>query len=230
MITRRNKLLTDYHSHILPGIDDGSKNVETSLVMIARLKKQGVERIVATPHFYAHRENGIDSFVQKRQNAYEKLMQSKPAISNIIMGAEVSIERGLSESQEIKKLALSGTDYILLEFPYTGFYDWMVEEIENICYNHRLMPIIAHLHRYLNDFSKEQLQGILSLNAVIQFNNEVFETWAGRRFLKKVISDGHEIVFGSDAHNMKDRKPNFDLLLKSAKSEWIKRSNALLDK
>lgn len=223
-------MLTDHHSHILPGIDDGAKNVEMSLAMIERLAKQGVERIVATPHYYAHREDGLDSYLQKRQHAYDKLMQAQPAVENIVLGAEVAIERGISETQGIEKLAFQGTDYILLEFPYTGFYDWMIEEIENIAYNHHLTPIIAHLHRYTDDFTKAQMQGALSLNAVIQFNNEVFETWAGRRFLKSVIADGHEFVFGSDTHNMKNRKPNFDLTLKKAKPEWIKRSNSLLDK
>ena len=67
-------MLTDHHSHILPGIDDGAKNVEMSLEMIRALKQQGVERIVATPHFYAHREDGIDAYLQKRQHAFDTLM------------------------------------------------------------------------------------------------------------------------------------------------------------
>lgn len=223
-------MLTDHHSHILPGIDDGSKNVKMSLEMIRTLKEQGVERIVATPHFYAHREDGIDAYLQKRQNAFDALMQQNPAVSNIILGAEVAIERGISELDGIQKLAFQGTDYILLEFPYTSFANWMIEEIENITYNFKLTPIIAHLHRYTDDYSKEQMQSVLALNALIQFNNEVFETWSGKRFLKSVISSGHEILFGSDTHNMKSRKPNFDLLLKKAKHEWIERSNSVLDK
>ncbi|MBQ8120430.1 MAG: capsular polysaccharide biosynthesis protein [Ruminococcus sp.] len=223
-------MLTDHHSHILPGIDDGSKNVKMSLEMIRTLKEQGVERIVATPHFYAHREDGIDAYLQKRQNAFDALMQQNPAVSNIILGAEVAIERGISELDGIQKLAFQGTDYILLEFPYTSFANWMIEEIENITYNFKLTPIIAHLHRYTDDYSKEQMQSVLALNALIQFNNEVFETWSCKRFLKSVISSGHEILFGSDTHNMKSRKPNFDLLLKKAKPEWIERSNSVLDK
>ncbi len=223
-------MLTDHHSHILPGIDDGSKNVDMSLEMIALLRKQGVRRIVATSHFYAHREHGIEAYLQKRQHAYEKLMAAGPAIDNIILGAEVAIERGISELEGIEKLAFEGTDYILLEFPYTGFSDWMIEEIENIAYNYRLTPIIAHLHRYLEDYSKSQIQSILSLNAIIQFNNEAFEDRASKHFVKDVIKGGHQFVFGSDTHNMSSRKPNFDLLLKKAKSDWVERSNRLLDR
>ena len=223
-------MLTDHHSHILPGMDDGSKSVEMSLEMIKMLRAQGVERIAATSHFYAHREQGdIKNYLQKRQYAYEQLMDASPAIGNIILGAEVAIERGISELDGIEKLAFAGTDYILLEFPYTSFADWMIEEIENIAYNFKLTPIIAHLHRYLDDYSKSQIQAVLSLGAVIQFNNEVFETWGGKRFFKSVLDVGHSFVFGSDTHNTSTRKPNFDLLIKKAKPEWIRRSDRFLD-
>ena len=56
--------MTEYHCHILPGIDDGAKDVETSLAMIEMMKAQGVERIVATSHFYAHREKSVAEFLK----------------------------------------------------------------------------------------------------------------------------------------------------------------------
>ncbi|MBR2086968.1 MAG: capsular polysaccharide biosynthesis protein, partial [Oscillospiraceae bacterium] len=62
-------MLTEYHCHILPGIDDGSDSAETSLKMVEQMKQQGVERIVATPHFYAHREKSVANFLAKRQVA-----------------------------------------------------------------------------------------------------------------------------------------------------------------
>ena len=66
-------MLTEYHCHILPGIDDGSDSVETSLQMVEMMHAQGVERICATPHFYAHREQSVAGFLKKRQDAYEKI-------------------------------------------------------------------------------------------------------------------------------------------------------------
>jgi protein-tyrosine phosphatase len=63
-------LTTDYHSHILPNIDDGSDSIKTSLKMIKMMKQQGIGIIVATPHFYMHREASLDSYLVKRQNAY----------------------------------------------------------------------------------------------------------------------------------------------------------------
>ena len=55
--------MIDFHSHILPGIDDGSKNTQMSLAMIEEEKKQGVHTIVATPHFYAD-EDSVERFLK----------------------------------------------------------------------------------------------------------------------------------------------------------------------
>ena len=88
-------LLTEYHCHILPGIDDGSDSVETSLQMVEMMKNQGVERICATPHFYAHREKSVAEYLKKRQAALEQI-QGQTAVTDIHLGAEVAIEHGIS--------------------------------------------------------------------------------------------------------------------------------------
>lgn len=62
----------DFHSHILPGIDDGSKNVETSIEMLRRSKAAGVDIMIATPHFYADCDR-IERFTEKRLGAYQKI-------------------------------------------------------------------------------------------------------------------------------------------------------------
>ena len=87
--------IIDFHSHILPNIDDGSDSVETSLLMIDAMLNQGVDTVVATPHFYAHKDR-IETFLQKRQNAFEALKKSLPNVSlNIVVGAEVAYFSGI---------------------------------------------------------------------------------------------------------------------------------------
>ena len=71
-------MLTEYHCHILPQIDDGSKSIEMSLKMAEIMQAQGVERIIATPHFYAHREKSVSDYLQKRQSAYAKIKEKLP--------------------------------------------------------------------------------------------------------------------------------------------------------
>lgn len=221
-------MLTDYHCHILPGIDDGSKNTEMSVGMVKLMHEQGAERIFATPHFYAHRERSVERFLEKRQQAYEKLMGADPAVKDIRLGSEIAIEHGISELKDIEKLRYQDTDYILLEFPYTSFSGWMIEEIENISCGFGLKPVIAHIHRYLRFFSRADLETALSLDAVYQINNEAFDSFSERRLVKKLIKEDYPLIFGSDSHNLDTRKPNWDRLLKKCSPDVIEKSDSLV--
>lgn len=215
-------MLTEHHCHILPHIDDGSESVEMSLEMIKLMRSQGVERIIATPHFYAHREHkDIKAYLAKRQAAYDEIVQADNSNSDIMLGAEVAIEHGLHSIPDIDKLRLADTNYILLELPYAGFQRWYLDEITDISYEYGFTPIIAHIHRYLDYYSKSEYEEVLKLDAVFQINNEAFGNFKERRFVKNLIKEGYPYLFGSDAHNLTDRKPNWDLLQKKVKADVI---------
>lgn len=212
--------MIESHIHILPQIDDGSSNVEISMKMLEMLKMQGVEKIYATPHFYAHREKSVLDFMTKREKAYKKISSPK----NVYLGAEVAIEYGISELLHIEKLAYQGTDLILLEFPYAKYSSWMECEIYNISLEYHLTPIIAHIHRYLDFFSKEQMKHILKMNAIFQVNNEAFSNFRQKRFVKNLLNEGYPVIFGSDSHNLTNRKPNWNLLQKKVSADIIQKS------
>lgn len=222
-------MLTDHHCHILPGIDDGAKDADVSAEMVKMMHEQGVERIVATPHFYSHREKSIEIYLDNRQKALEKLMEKDPPVKDIMLGAEVAIEHGLSERKGIERLRIQGTGLILLEFPYTKFAGWMIEEIENTVCGNGLKPVIAHIHRYLRYYSKAELETVLGIDAIFQINNEAFESFSERRFVKKLIKDGYPIIFGSDSHNLDSRKPNWDVLLKKCDGDVVDEADELFD-
>lgn len=221
---------TDYHCHVLPKLDDGAKNTDVSVQMLETLYSQGIERVVATPHFYAHREKSVESFLEKRKRSYDELMSCKNPFSELVLGAEVAIEHGISELGGIERLAISGTDLILLELPYTSYAEWMSEEIYNISCEYHLTPVIAHIHRYTGYYSKSEMESILKTDAVFQINNEAFSSFREKRFVKAVMKNGIPYVFGSDSHNMSGRKPNFDFLTKKVSAECIDASDALLEK
>lgn len=218
--------MTDAHIHILPCIDDGSDSIETSHKMLDMLKQQGVEQIIATPHFYAHRSKNIQFFLEKREEAY-RLIGSPEYIR---LGAEVAIEHGISDMTGIEKLAIQGSDLILLELPYTGYSSWMEEEIYNIAITYKLKPVIAHIHRYLEYYTKEQIEQILKMKAIFQVNNEAFSNFKERRFVKRLIKEEYPVVFGSDSHNTDSRRPNWELLKKNVKQPVINDAMELLKK
>ncbi len=222
-------MLTEYHCHILPGIDDGSDSAETSLKMVEQMKHQGVERIVATPHFYAHREKSVANFLAKRQVAFASIKDNM-AIQDVHLGAEVAIEHGISELPDIEKLAVEGTRIILLEFPYRPYEKWMSEEVYNIAAEYKLKVMLAHVHRYLPYYSKDEIETILSSKAILQINNEAFTSWKEKKIAKKVMTEHTHFAFGSDAHNMTDRKPNWDILRKKVKAEDVEVSDSMFER
>lgn len=223
-------MYTDYHSHILPRMDDGAKDLETSLKMIDMLKAQGVDTVVSTSHFYAHRES-VTSFVERRKKRFDELMAAAPAVDRIILGAEVAIERGLSEKRNFEKLIIEGTDFVLLELPYMPYSPWMREEIINIQIEYGVTPILAHINRYTEFYAKSQLEEVLDLSgAIIQLNNEVFSSRKDTAFALKLIKGGYPVVFGSDTHNLDKRKPNFDSFEKVMKKKLKKGFDEFVEK
>lgn len=214
-------MLIDNHCHILPQIDDGSESVETSLEMIQMMRSQGIDKIIATPHFYAHREKNILSYLEKRQKSYDWLIEADHRNADIMLGAEVAVEHGISRLTDIDKLRIADTDYILLELPYASFAHWYIEEINDISYGFGLTSVIAHIHRYLDYYSKAEYEEVLKLDAIFKINNEAFGNYKEKKFVKKLIKDGYPYIFGSDAHNLTDRKPNWDILKAKAKPDVI---------
>ena len=210
-------MLTDFHCHCLPQMDDGSQSVEMSLQMLQKLRLQKVGKVIATPHYYPYKED-VASFLKRREVSHkslsERMISSK--LPEIELGAEVHLSRGLSKENLSGLCTESGT--ILLELPFRSFKTWMMEEIENITYQFSVTPIIAHIERYLPLYQKEDFQRLLSFEeAVWQINNSAFLHLKSRSFVRKLIRQGHRVVLGSDAHNLSDRAPDFDQVEKYLK-------------
>ena len=107
--------MTDFHSHILPAMDDGSRSVDESAEMLNELSGQGISRVIATPHFYANDESVFD-FLGRRREAFDKLSTVlTPDMPQVLLGAEVRYYDGISHLADMKSLCVQGTDLFLLE-------------------------------------------------------------------------------------------------------------------
>lgn len=210
----------DFHTHILPRMDDGAKDVSMSEQMIAMLSAQGAEQIVASSHYIPHREN-VDRFVQRRLEAFERLQQSPgwSSFPKIRLGAEIYLEKGLSE-QDLKPLFIEGTNALMLELPREPFRDWILYEIENIMYSLHAIPIMAHIDRYASWYKKDELEAVLSISdLVFQVNADAFEDKAALKFLLALNEMELPILFGSDTHNLGSRAPNLNLITDKIKKK-----------
>jgi len=161
-------MIIDMHSHILPGIDDGSRNIEESVKMLDRLAEKGTDLVLATPHFYCE-EQSITSFLEKRNNAYEQLKPHlKPEHPKILLGAEVLYSPVLVGNEDISKLAIEGTDFVLFEMPYQKITSEIVENVSKIVDFMDVKLLIAHIERYLNFTSFSELSELLDLDVIGQ--------------------------------------------------------------
>lgn len=201
-------MVVDFHSHVLPRIDDGSRSVEESLQMLRLSAEQGIPGVVLTPHFYPHLTTP-EVFLDRRKRSMELLQAAiRPdmKLPAMCLGAEVYYFPQMSHSDTLEQLAIEGTRAILVEMPMTAWTDRMYRELENIYENLGLVPIVAHVDRYLGRFRDYGIpQRLAELPVLVQANASSFlESSWGLKLLRK-----HQIhLLGSDCHNMKDRKPN----------------------
>lgn len=203
--------ITDFHSHILPGMDDGAKNISDSVKMLSRLLEQGVDRVIATSHYYAHDED-ITSYISRRDEALFKLesyiKEHDIYLPEIILGAEVRMYHGMWQDENLGKLTIADSPYILLEMPYDHWTDWMFSEIYSVV-SKGYIPIMAHLERYVDIVSEKVIiEKLLPLGVHVQCNAESFKSRRERKFIKKLAKKGRFTVLGTDCHNMDDRPPD----------------------
>lgn len=207
-------MITDFHTHILPGVDDGSRSVEMSVEMLKKMAEQGITRVVATPHFYAHRDTP-NRFLMRRSRAEVALrqeMEKYADLPEIIVGAEVYYFPGMSNSDMLPAMTINGTNYILIEMHDSPWNESMYRELENIRIRQGLNPIIAHVDRYITPMRQHGIpERLESMDVCVQANAEFFLDWRTNRLAMQLLEAGYIHLLGSDSHNMKRRAPNLEL-------------------
>ena len=200
----------DVHCHILPGIDDGSKNVEMSLEMLEREVQQGIEGVIFTPHFYADM-NDPAMFLSKRESALKELESNLDKLDKVpkhTVGAEVHYFRGMSRSDDLEKLCIGKSDFILIEMPFRDWQSVFIDEIEEISTVLGLRVIIAHIERYFDQDKKLVKRLLNNPDLLIQCNAEFFIEKKSQSKAIKLMKSGRIDLLGSDSHNLDTRRPN----------------------
>jgi protein-tyrosine phosphatase len=204
--------MIDFHSHILPRLDDGSKSSDMSVQMVEASKAYGVDVMVATPHFYVN-YNTVDRFLSQREASFEalttKLDKTGVEAPIIRLGAEVYYFSNMAELPGVDKLCIEGTRHLLLEMPFTEWTSRMLGDVEKLIYDCSIIPIIAHLDRYLS-FQKHNnyIEDMIAMGAVVQMNGDYINGLFTKRNALKLIKSGVVSLLGSDCHNMEERAPN----------------------
>lgn len=198
---------TDFHSHILPGADHGSDSVETSLYQLNEAKKARVDTIFLTPHFYVDIDS-IDEFLIRRDKTFDELMNavSKTNLQfNFIKSAEVNLQLGLTSIDNLEKLCIENTHYMLLEMPMNqNWNQWVYNSIDELR-DRGIEPILAHIDRY----DPKLVDPLFDMDVRMQVNASAFNSFFTKRRMMKYIDRGYVCFLGSDIHEHGHHYENF---------------------
>lgn len=207
-MTRR---LIDFHSHILPGIDDGSADLACSVEMLQQEAEQGVTHVVCTPHFYAHHDRP-EVFLSRRARAEEALrreMSKHSGLPELFIGAEVFYFRGISDSDFLNRLTIGKKPCIMIEMAGVPFHRYVYDELETIYTRFGITPIIAHIDRYISPWRTYGIPDrLMDLPVLVQANADFFLRKRTSAMAMKMLRADQIHLLGSDCHNMDTRCPN----------------------
>lgn len=210
LIPDRRKQMVDLHSHILPGIDDGAKDLQESLQLIRMELSAGVDTIAVTPHYhYEHRT--MPEFLSQRAKAQVILnnaLSLGSAKVTIVTGAEVYLTPQLLRNRDKARLCYAGTHYMLVEFPMSGYSEWIPEVLYQLELD-GITPVIAHVERYPFIRGKPAiLYDLVHAGALAQVNAEsVIEPGMTSRTVFHFIRYNLVHVIATDTHSVKRRPP-----------------------
>ncbi|SFB84816.1 CpsB/CapC family capsule biosynthesis tyrosine phosphatase [Butyrivibrio sp. YAB3001] len=202
----------DIHCHILPGVDDGSPDMESSLKMLQIAKENSVEQIILTPHHKPMHHNVSPEHNKK----YTEILQKEAAKAGIEIrlysGNEIYYsDETQVELEEGKICTLAGSDYVLVEFHPTNPF----KAIHNGIYQVQsagFIPILAHVERYSDIVSHmSYVEDLIKMGCYIQVNASSimgkYGFWISR-FTKKLLKKELVHFIASDAHDTQKRAPN----------------------
>ena len=219
---KNNENIVDFHAHILPGADHGSDSIETSLWQINSARSAGVNRIIATPHFYPHRHS-VKSFIERRNKAYNILVPHLTSDVEIRLGAEALICTGFENLPDLDLLFVEGTKTILIELPYGNFDDGFCRSVAAMK-KQGIDVVLAHADRY----SVTNVEKMIRSGARLQINAKSLLGLVKRREVYTWLNSGKVAFIGSDIHG-KDKSAyrNFVKgISKIEKTEDIIRQNS----
>ena len=194
--------MTDLHCHVLPFVDDGSKSLEESILMIEDSIKQGVKNLVLTPHYREGSFEKSDSEIIATFEELKRQVEKRSLPISLFLGREITFFKEFSKLIESKDfLTLAGGKFVLLEFPYQTEVD-----IEEICYSVKLngfIPVVAHVERYSYFRNIKDVERLKKSGVVIQVNcAPVVNKSYGEenKFVKKLLKNRLVDVVASDNH------------------------------
>jgi protein-tyrosine phosphatase len=208
--------LVDFHNHLLPGIDDGSKSIEQSQEMLNIYNELGIEKIIASPHVFKDLYPNTSKTIKK---SYDSLMSSLIDQETKLLGfgAEYMVDEFFFKELDKKsELLTCFKNHVLIEIPFFGQLKLLEEalfKLQNVGY----VPILAHPERYIAIESSKKIEELKSRGAKMQLNALSLNGFYGKEVKEKsnnfLRSQLYDFIC-TDAHNTYQLKKLKEIYLK----------------
>ena len=214
-------MIIDLHSHVLPGIDDGSPDVDTSLAMLRQQAAQGVDVVCATSHYYAE-HSSISGFCMRRDEALHKLLSAgTEGLPRIVPAAEVAFFTGISERPGLERLCIQGTRTLMLEMPFTHWNGFQLEEVEALVLDRGFRVVLVHPERFcIKGANRDNLRMLEQLPVALQVNAKTLLSWSTRRLGLELLRETFCPLLASDCHNLTSRRRTLQKHARSFNKRW----------
>ncbi len=199
--------MIDLHCHILPGLDDGARDLADAIEMARQATADGIQAICATPHIRPDHRVRIDELADRRVELARRIAESGGK-ARVLPGGEVAA-RVIDDLDEAELLALTlggGGRWILLE-PAPGPLDDGVDGAVERLRHRGFRALIAHPERHLAPDLVPRLRRLTALGALVQATAAFFTNGAAREGMIDLAGQGVIHVLGSDAHSALAGRP-----------------------
>lgn len=217
--------LVDIHCHILPGIDDGSKDWETSIKLAHAAVKDGITHAVVTPHTLNGRYLNHKKDVIKLTAEYQKRLKDENIPLTVFPGQEVRISGDLPQALDDDDILFLDEDgrYMLFEFPSDDVPSYAKDMIFKIM-QRGITPIIVHPERNSRILKEPViLQELIEQGCLVQITASSYIGTFGKdieEMSRKFIEAGQCSCFASDAHDLPKRQYEYSEALEKLSNEF----------
>ena len=216
--------MVDMHCHILPGVDDGSRDVDESLEMLRIAEKSGIEKMILTPHYKESHHNAPIETLRSRLDELKGRVSQENINVKLALGNEVMYFSDFQERYEQGRiLTLNGTDRLLIEFHPQDEYSYVRNAVDEVL-GAGFTPVLAHVERFNCMVAEyDRASELRDMGCEIQMNAADYMGAIGpkiRKYLMALLDDGAIDYLGTDAHDSKKRIPDVRKSLKDLYSRY----------
>lgn len=201
----------DLHTHILPGVDDGSGSMDETMKMLQTAQEQQIETIVATPHYIPGGSNlSVDELREKLEQVQTVARKLNPNIK-LFLGNEIYYSDSVIEDLKAgKALTIANSRYILVEFSIKDTEQHIYQAMSRLV-RAGYIPILAHVERYHCLYKKEYLiHDLIEAGCYIQMNSRCLVSNfldSEAAYNRSLIGQGLVHIIASDCHDGRVRIP-----------------------